>query len=69
MDNGEVTYIMDGELFIRKYRTGKSMKESLRMEWKRVEDEYISEMEVFTMENFEGIKYQEEGEKWTLTVK
>lgn len=63
MVNGEMTYIMGGGLFIHKFPTGKSMKESLRMESRRAEGEYISEMEVFMMENFEEIKYQEEAEK------
>lgn len=32
MVNGEMTFIMDGEPFIHKFPTGKSMKASLRME-------------------------------------
>lgn len=63
MVNGEMTFIMDGEPFIHKFPTGKSMKASLRMEWRRAEGEFISEMEAFMMENSEEIKYQEEVEK------
>lgn len=69
MVSGEMTYLMAGVLCILKLELGKNMRENLGMESKKAEEECTLQMALYTMENFEEIKYPAEEEGSVLMAK
>ena len=61
--NGEMTYIMDGELYMHRQEIGINTRVSLRMVWSKVEEEYSLKTEPYMMASLEVIKSLGEEEK------
>lgn len=63
MGNGEMIFLMVGELYFPKLQIGTNMKENLGMELRKVEVECILETDLSMMENLGLIKFQGEAVK------